>query len=180
MNDGHYVHFELIGGLKRLIAKYFQDIPYKIEININCDGLPLFKSLRAQFWPILISIKTDFYTESIVVGIYYGDKKLADANIYLKECIIDMTEILRNGLDIDGYKCHVSTKTVVCDAPAKSFLIYTKGHNGYFGCSKCIQEGDAAGHRITFPEIDSELRTDHSFQHQLQPEHYAGISALLI
>lgn len=179
MNDGYYVHFELTDGLKRLIAKYFQVIPYKIDININCDGLPLFKSSRAQFWPILVSIETYFYTEPIVVGIYYGDKKPVDANIYLKEFIIDMTEILRNGLDIDGHKCCVSIKAIVCDAPAKSFLTYTKGHNGYFGCSKCIQEGDVVGHRITFPEIDSELRTDYSFQHQQQPEHHVGHSDLL-
>ncbi|XP_071572521.1 uncharacterized protein [Temnothorax nylanderi] len=179
MNDGYYVHFGLTGGLKRSIAKYFQVIPYKIEININCDGLPLFKSSRAQFWPILVSIETDFYTEPIVVGIYYGDKKPADANIYLKEFIIDMTEILDNGLDNDGHKCCVIIKAIVCDAPAKSFLTYTKGHNGYFGCSKCIQEGDVVGHRITFPEIDSELRTDHSFQYQQQPEHHVGYSDLL-
>ncbi|XP_029173431.1 uncharacterized protein LOC114942276 [Nylanderia fulva] len=71
MNDGYYVHFGVTDGLKRSIAKYFQVIPHKIEININCDGLPLFKSSRAQFWKILISIETDFYTQPIVVGIYY-------------------------------------------------------------------------------------------------------------
>jgi len=85
----------------------------------------LFKSSRAQFWPILISIETDFYTESIIVGIYYGDKKPPDANIYLKEFIINITEILRNSLDVDNHKCCVSIKAIICDAPAK-FLTYIR------------------------------------------------------
>jgi hypothetical protein len=53
---------------------------------------------------------------------------------------------------------------IICDAPAKSFVLCVKEHTGYSGCTKCIQEGEFLNGRMTFPGIESTLRTDKSFQ----------------
>lgn len=66
---------------------------------------------------------------------------------------------------------------IICDAPARAGLTNTKSHSGYFGCSKCIQEGTWNGY-VTFPEIDNPLRTDHSFRRMQQEEHHLGESLL--
>ena len=179
INGGKYVHFGLMIGLRRSIRKYFNYIPDLLEININCDGLPLFKSSRGQFWPILVSITMDFCTEPFVVGIHHSDKKPDVANIFLNQFINEMVDLLKNGLEMEGCNIRVRINAIVCDTPAKSFITYTKGHNGYFGCSKCTQEGDFVCRRMTFPEINCHLRTDDSFRQQLQPEHHFGVSDLL-
>lgn len=50
--SGDYVYFEIENGLKNLLEK--QENPGdKIEININIDGFPIYKSTSSQFWPIL-------------------------------------------------------------------------------------------------------------------------------
>lgn len=51
---GKYWH----NGLRNCLADTFSNLPYnlRIAININMDGLPLFKSSPIAFWPILMSI----------------------------------------------------------------------------------------------------------------------------
>lgn len=71
---------------------------------------------------------------------------------------------------------YVKIKAIICDSPARSFITCTKGHNGYFGCSKCIVEGDYENHRMLFLHRDSSLRTDESFRLRKNLEHHTGIS----
>lgn len=53
-----------------------------------------------------------------------------------------------------------------------------KGHSGFFGCGKCVQEGCYLKNRICFPELDSALRTDQSFKNKDQIEHHLSDSIL--
>ena len=46
-----------------------------LHIIMNIDGLPLFKSTKAQFWPILCTVSNLVPREVVVVGIFYGKKK---------------------------------------------------------------------------------------------------------
>lgn len=48
----------------------------------------------------------------------------------------------------------------------------------YFGCGKCIQEGEYIDNRIVFPEINATLRSDLSFKYHNQPEHHITTSIL--
>ena len=52
-----------------------------------------------------------------------------------------------------------------------------KGHSGYFGCDKCVQEGQW-NNKMTFPDITAELRMDVSFLQQKDEEHHRGLSPL--
>lgn len=66
----------------------------------------------------------------------------------------------------------ISLRALICDAPAKSFVCGTKGHTGYSGCSKCMQEGEYIknSHRISFPDTEFTLRTNENFKSRLDDE----------
>lgn len=61
-------------------------------------------------------------------------------------------------------------------SPARSFVTCTKGHNDYFGCSKCIVEEDYENRRMLFLDQNCPLRTNESFKLRENPEHHIGIS----
>lgn len=63
---------------------------------------------------------------------------------------------------------------LICEA--RSFAKCVKGFNGYFSCSKCMQEGDYNNHQMLFPEINAKLRTDENFINQKNEEHHYGRS----
>lgn len=52
---GEYWHY----GLKKCLKNIIEELsvpPDEISLNINIDGLPVFKSSKYQFWPILCSV----------------------------------------------------------------------------------------------------------------------------
>lgn len=67
---------------------------------------------------------------------------------------------------------------LVNDAPAKSFVLKTKGHTGYYSCSRCIQRGKQSDNRVYFPLVNSPLRTHQSFLHQHNKDYHIGTSCL--
>lgn len=77
----------------------------------------------------------------------------------------------------NGKICKVVIAGIVCDAPARAFIIYTKSHSGYFSCHKCTQEGEYIN-SVIFPEIRFTLRNNESFRTKKQEEHHIGISFL--
>lgn len=66
----------------------------------------------------------------------------------------------------------------VCDSPARSLVCGVKGHTGYNGCGKCVQEGDYVNNRVTFPEMSAQLRTDENFRLRLHEEHHKETTPL--
>lgn len=48
---------------------------------------------------------------------------------------------------------------LICDAPAKSFVLAVKSHTGFFSCTKCTIRGEW---HVCFPEVNKNipLRTD--------------------
>jgi hypothetical protein len=51
-----------------------------------------------------------------------------------------------------------------------------KGHTGYMGCGKCVQEGEYLKGRMCIPEVNLPLRTDESFASKAQKEHHLSTS----
>lgn len=54
-------------------------------------------------------------------------------------------------------------EALICDTPAKAFVLCVKGHSGYSSCTKCTTEGEYVGNRICFPQIDAPIRSDNDF-----------------
>ncbi|KYN02500.1 hypothetical protein ALC62_06675 [Cyphomyrmex costatus] len=158
---GSYYHF----GLEKSIRQIFST---KKNININClkiainiDGLPLTKSSQQQFWPILGSVIP--YDDVFMIGLYFGYEKPQDANNFLKDFVIEAIDICQNGLNINGRQIACRIEALICDTPAKSFVLCVKGHSGYSSCTKCTTEGEYIENRMCFPEIDAPLRSDNNF-----------------
>ena len=64
-----YCYFGLEHGILSII-EHNLPFPYDtIEVKINIDGVPLFKSTNTQFWPILCQIKT---YAPFLVGLFCG------------------------------------------------------------------------------------------------------------
>ena len=182
---GHYHHFGLCDGL----INEFKSHPASlccddIFIQINFDGLPLYKSSPDCFWPILGKIIEDEpkhrrTRRPFVIGIWVGKSKPTDVCAYLQEFVNETKFVMRNGLKSDGKLFNVTVKNFVCDAPAKSFVKRVKAFNGYFGCDLCEQKGSQVSNRVVFLETDARPRTDQSFKAVRQAEHHHGISPLV-
>lgn len=142
-----------------------------LKIQLNIDGLPIFKSSGLQLWPILGILKGICDSKPFTIGVYAGNKKPTCMNNYLDEFIKEASELERSGIDIHGRVFHVEIHSIVCDAPARSLIKGTKGHTAYYGCDRCKQRGEWRG-KMTYPETDAPLRSNTAFDEMLDREHH--------
>ena len=90
----------------------------------------------------------------------------------------EMIELQENGFLFRTRTLHVNISHIVCDAPVRAYITFTKSHTGYHGCSKCIQEGEFGLNRMTFPVLNITPRTDDSFRNKSDEDHHTGVSLL--
>jgi hypothetical protein len=143
-----------------------------LKLQINVDGLPLFKSSSQQFWPILALIEEDPIRSPFLIGLYCGYSKPTDASEYLSDFVAEMGKLASDGLEYQSKKIQIEISCFVCDAPARAFLKNIKAHNSYYGCERCMQEGSWANRRLNYSETDAVLRTDDSFATKVNQEHH--------
>ena len=150
-----------------------------IYVQINIDGLPLFKSSNVQLWPILGRIDNPIQGEPFIIGLFCGRSKPVHVEEYLRDFITEMQALENDGFQFEGFnhQLHVKISCFICDAPATAFIKQIKGHSGYYGCGSCVQSGVWQG-KITFPLVDSPLRTDVQFDEMVNEEHHIGSSPL--
>lgn len=180
VGNGHYVYFSLSSSLERSIKMYSIFIKSNdIRLNINIDGLSISKSSGSQLWPIMASIEgIDINTLPFIIGIYHGMCKPADANEFMNHFVNEFILLSQYGITISNVKYTVAINAILCDAPARSFITYTKGHTGYFSCPKCTLEGDFVRNKVIFPQTHNSLRTNETFKNRLQIEYHTGDSIL--
>lgn len=179
VKPGSYFHFGLENCLKRLISHCSTSELLNstcLEVMINIDGLPLSKSSSSQFYPILCSLVMN-ETFVDMIGIYHGYEKPQDPNCFLADFITEAIQLTQNGFFFNKH-FSFKIKGFICDVPAKSFILFTKGHSGYFSCSKCDIEGSYINGRVCFPEKEYNLRTDYAFRQKIQEDHHTGVSLI--
>lgn len=176
--SGHYYHFGLQEGLSRALKNQSVLSNQIIYFDINIDGLPLTKSSTSQFWPVLGSLcseKTPF-----VIGIWHGFKKPEHPKEVLELFVTEYLDLKRDRISYKNERFDICLSKVICDAPAKSFILCTKGHNSYFGCTKCVTEGTYINNRMCYNNLNAPLRTNIDFRSGHYGEDYhTGISPLL-
>lgn len=175
---GKYYHFGITNGIKN---------HYKIENNhnnnliklvIGIDGLPLTKSSKSTFWPILCYIRP--YSNIVFpIGIYWGYDKPSDSNDFLHDFYNEIKYLINNGIEIKNKSGILTKKQIIidtfcCDVPAKSFILKTKGHSGFFSCFRCCTEGEFLNRRVCFPDINCSKRTNEDFLNRKQEDHHVG------
>lgn len=181
IQGGEYMHIGMQFALTSLMNAYIHAGLFvnHINLSLNIDGLPLSKSSTKCLWPILIS--DDLIKSVQVIGIFYGCGKPTSANEFISMFVKEMKAVVRDGFMYDGKIISVTLSKIICDAPAKSFLLKTKGHTGFSSCSKCTIVGRSISGTVCFPytESSSRLRTDEDFLQQSDEDYHRGETILL-
>lgn len=176
VEPGHYYHFGLNNCIQKLCSFVTLKNLQQIQVYINIDGLPLFKSSNQQLWPILCSLVENRHKVGIV-GIYCGERKPDDANVFLKDFIAEVIDLSTHGIIIsreqERFNYPFKIKGFICDTPAKAFIKFTKGHTGYYSCTKCIKKGSYINDKVCFSNLNKfRDRTDFDFRSKSQEEHH--------
>lgn len=184
ISGGSYIHFGLRNMLVPFLIKHNAHVYIKscvLKIGINIDGLPIARSSKSQLWPILISIINfkELPNNVIPIGMFHGFQKPLSIEEFLNPFIIDVLDVLDNGLNVNDTLFKLEISNITCDAPAKAFLLNVKGHNAYFGCTSCIEEGMFIEHRMTYPGINAPLRTNENFRKKTDEDYHKGDSPLI-
>uniref|UniRef100_A0A182XQ09 Transposase domain-containing protein n=1 Tax=Anopheles quadriannulatus TaxID=34691 RepID=A0A182XQ09_ANOQN len=171
-------------GVAQNIRNYYRSsVPNitTLSINISIDGLPLYKSSRTQFWPILMDIVELENAPVMTVGIFCGQSKPTNVQDYLRKLVDELKDILINGILINSAQIKINLRAIIADAPARAFIKGCAYFNATHGCMKCTCEGEfrPLSNTTTFKSINAPLRTDKEFRAGAYPDHVKVISPLL-
>ncbi|CAI6345424.1 unnamed protein product [Macrosiphum euphorbiae] len=102
-----------------------------LDLLINIDGLPIAKSSNSSIYPILCSYTK--FKKVFMIGAYYGHEKPIDSNMYLEQFVNEIVPLVQNGFKMPNNKLiTIKMHGLICDAPAKSFVLCTKGSRSVF------------------------------------------------
>lgn len=120
ISPGKYYHFGISNGIKN---HYVDDGQSELKLVIGIDGLPLTKSSKSTFWPILCYVRPHC-NAVFPIGIYWGNDKPNDSNDFLNDFHKEIIELINSGIDIKTQsgvlmKKKVKLDVFCCDVPAK-------------------------------------------------------------
>ncbi|KAF4527066.1 hypothetical protein B566_EDAN013511 [Ephemera danica] len=156
----------------------FQEELSDFVVRINMDGVEVSKSGVNSLFTILGHASNLPGSEVFKIGLYQGSTKPESLELFLEEFVSEITNLIENGFEYNGKTFDVKFHCLICDIPAKSFVLNTKGHAGLFCCTKCEVSGRRLENRTCFDEVDCRLRTDTSFREKSNAEHHNGDSPL--
>lgn len=142
----------------------------ELELQVNIDGLPLFKSSNISVWPILCAVSNIHPMRPFTVALYCGSKKPSNLE-FMHDFIAEMKQLMTVGFIMNGKHLSVKLNCVICDAPAKALVKGIIQFNGRYGCDMCVQKGKYDG-RMLFLEGHAPRRTDESFRNQSNKQHH--------
>lgn len=120
MGNGEYWH----NGLKKSLKVALRDIQgdtASVDLSFNMDGLPLYRSSKAEFWPILSRIDNMPKIRPMVIGIYSGVGK-PPCNDFLLEFVDELNDCIENGLVVNDCFVKVQINCFICDTPARALV----------------------------------------------------------
>ena len=148
---GDYVYLGLLNGIRQILSENQAAIrDEKINLMVNVDSVPLYKSSCAQFWPILCRFHK---LPPFIVAIYYGNKKPSNVEDFVLDFFTEYRKSRNDGVEFGGVKLSIEIFSFVCDVPARQFLKSIKGHNGYWSCELCEIQGLYESHVLFFTPL---------------------------
>lgn len=172
----------------QLIVEFFYVLQNKILRKLDVFNRVLIITLdwritniKKQRWSISANFglhdSPSIFDKVFPVGLYYGHAKPNDSN----ECHLDFVNEAR-ALFINGIYVNESALNVFCsDAPAKTFILKTKGHSGFSLCTKCHVEGEYHRNRVCFPyfSVMSAEITHEEYVGILDEDHHVSTQSIL-
>lgn len=160
MGNGHYYYFGFVSGITKIYKKYGPANAYYLDFNV--DGIPIHKSTKEQFWPILCKVSNFPQEHPFVVAIFSGSTK-PPLEHYFTHFLKDLKYYTDHGIIISDKILRIICRCFCCDTPARTFIKGTKGHNAYYGCDKCTTSGEYYCGKVVFPEVNAECRSNAKF-----------------
>ncbi|XP_064472543.1 uncharacterized protein LOC135387056 [Ornithodoros turicata] len=178
---GEFIYLGILNGIKRLIDNCVTYVSENLDLQINVDGLPLYRSQTICFWPILIAVVGCIPLKPFAAAIYCGKSKPNCVDTYLAPFISEMKVLMTEGFSYRNKLYTVSLHSIVCDTPARAFVKCIKGHTGYHACEKCFVRGEyfPEGRKVVYMDRGARKRTGSNFNLQEDPEHHNRPSPLL-
>jgi hypothetical protein len=121
-------------------------------------------------------VKGSFYVKPLPVALFCGVGK-PNFLEFLANLSSELGA-LRCGVVLQNMYVRASKITFLCDAPARSYVQFIKGHSAFYGCGYCRQKGERFLDRTIFPQIGYELRTDNAYN-AVQENNQTAASPLL-
>ncbi|XP_028417018.1 uncharacterized protein LOC114544776 [Dendronephthya gigantea] len=117
---GQYVYLGIEAGITDILSKNASLIEKHttVDLMINVDGLPLFKSSTSQFWPILGYFNK---VEVFIIALFYGNSKPSSVDDYLDDLIEELDKLKIHGVNFEGRQLAFNLRCFCCDAPASVF-----------------------------------------------------------
>lgn len=150
-----------------------------LKVAINIDGIPLNKSTGDSFWPISCQIRNvdELSNDIFAIAIYHGVTK-PPSNELLFDFVEESKKLCVSGIQIGVSRLKFNIEMIICDSPAKAYVMSIKGHNGYNACSKCWIEGEYFHNVMCYGQTNFRKRTDAEFRNKMQQDHHVGISLI--
>ena len=168
------IYFGIEAGIVHILSSNYSAVANltTIDLIVNVDGLPLFKSTSQQFWPILGHFSN---LDVFVIALFYGNSKPSSVEEYLQDFIEEVNRLNVAGIIHEEKHYKFGVKCFCCDAPARCFLKCIIGHSAYFACERCVVEGTWSGRVVFNLDSNEVLRTHDRFSscsyetHQKKP-----------
>ncbi|KAK3911876.1 Nucleolar MIF4G domain-containing protein 1-like protein [Frankliniella fusca] len=178
IGEGLFWYKGIVENLReRLTAEYLLAHD-EIVVDINIDGLDLFKSSQISFWPILGCLKGQ--RTPFIIACYCGVGHPSDLEIFMQKFIQESNNLQDNGFEFANTPFSFKLDNFILDAPARALVKCCTGHCSKVACEKCTIVGVRKYNRTVFVGVDDEgePRTDESFARRDQPGHHNGTSPL--
>jgi hypothetical protein len=178
---GVYFHFGLLDGLEETLESTWSDLSKvkTLKIHVGIDGVALTESNNKDFWPIAAYVSNVENAKVFVIGVYEGPHKPESVELFLEDFVQDFVEIDSEGFSWGPNQFDVRLDALICDVPAKAYVLQILGHVGKLSCFYCDVSGEKGDAKATyFPVSSGQLRTEESFRGRQQPGHHIGDSPI--
>jgi len=164
IKGGIYHHFGIENEVKTLIETE-PNLPSELLSVAGIDGLPLTDNPSSQLWPILGFFSNLNKSRPLVflIGAFLGKTKPLDSNEFLFDFVKELKLFYLNGIVYKEKHITIVLHALICDTPAKSFILNSKGHTGFNSCTRCITNGIWCNNRTCFPDLEAPLRSHSQF-----------------
>ena len=159
LKDGYFSYFSICDNLKTLIDSGYLLVNSSLDLILNVDGLPLFRSSGLSTWPILMSIPELRLQCPLPVGFFCGFKKPDVATLLSKLCN-ELIELKASNFRHKTIEIAINNIIFVADASARILLQCIKSHNAKLGCAYCRVVGRRLEDRTVFLGYNHEPRSD--------------------
>lgn len=121
--------------LQNMSLQDYLDMHGEIIIDVGIDGLPISKSSRLKFWPIMGRL---VHAEkcTFVIAVFFGTSD-RDPDIFLPGFVNEVLRLKRLGFWYNNTFYLFSIRHFILNAPARSLVKCTINHGAYGACEKC-------------------------------------------